>query len=444
MALTGDILAFRDAYWSYKNDVLEPTEAEMRTLLGRWRSHEHWAKHRRGHVPGLTIPSPVQRTDFRIKRLESVEDKIRRHPATFPDGWAPASFRQMDDALGVRVVIYFLSDFSLIHDELHLLSDDLEIQSDPRPKAYLPDGLTARLNLGAVDRKDKPSGYASIHYYCRLRRSSIDIEDRPWIEVQVRTLAEDAWAEVHHLIGYKREKDTMVEVEEETRIISAQLKVIDEHFDLLRMRLGRAQETAAPPGNKDQLNAENLPVLLLEMDLMADQREIDGLLRAMASRGIQSAGELRARATPQRLALIRRQWLAETSRQAQTFDVVGVLGTITATAEDSELEQRIEEWAAVANRWRRRRDDGDLDRLIRALRYHGLAEAKTIAALASSERLAAIRTTWIEVTTHPPTTFQIVSILAVLERGGTHDEVVHRTRVIAELTLSGRPASQRS
>jgi putative GTP pyrophosphokinase len=437
MDLPGDILAFREAYWQHKNEVLEPTEAEIRTLLGRWRSHHYWARHhRQGHVPGLTIPSPVQRTDFRIKRLESVEDKIRRNPTDFKDGWVPASFHKMDDALGVRIVVYFLSDITLIHHELHSLAEDLEIRSDPRTMAYLPEGLPQRLNLGEVDREDKPSGYASVHYRCRLKRSVIDLDERPWIEIQVRTLAEDAWAEVHHLIGYKRERGTMVEVEEETRIISAHLKVIDEHFDLLRMRLGRAQEASSRPEDEDRLNAENLPVILQEMDLKADQREIDGLLRAMVSRGMLNAKELRTRATHERLALIRSEWQKLTGRPAQTFDIIGVIGTIPATAEADELKQRIKEWAEVANRWRRRRDDDDLDRVIRALRYHGVAEAKTIAALASSVRLSTIRSTWLGVTGHPPTSLQMVSVLAMLKRGSSDEDVASKTRAVAECMSS--------
>jgi ppGpp synthetase/RelA/SpoT-type nucleotidyltranferase len=89
--------------------VLETTEAEMRALFGRWRSHHYWERHHnQGYVEGRTIPSPVQRTELRIKRLESVENKIRRHPTTFEDGWSEASFRKMDDVLGARIVVYFL------------------------------------------------------------------------------------------------------------------------------------------------------------------------------------------------------------------------------------------------------------------------------------------------------------------------------------------------
>jgi ppGpp synthetase/RelA/SpoT-type nucleotidyltranferase len=172
---------------------------------------------------------------MRIKRMESVEDKFRRHPDKYGTDWDAARFRTMDDALGVRVIVYFLSDFTLVHNELHSLADDIEVLGDPPTTAYLPAGLPERLNLGLVDRKDKTSGYASLHYRCRLRRSEVPLEQRPLFEIQVRTLAEHTWAEIHHLIGYKREKETSVEVEEETRIISSHLKVIDEHFDLLSL-----------------------------------------------------------------------------------------------------------------------------------------------------------------------------------------------------------------
>lgn len=154
-----DILAFRDAYWDYKNQILEPSEAAMRTIFVQWRIHQYWAKHHnQGHVPGLTVPSPVQRVNLRIKRLESVENKIRRHRKTFREGWSEASFRKMDDALGCRIAVYFLSDFTLIHNELHSL-DDLEISSGtsvPMGSSSRSQVSTYRATSSRPDRLRRP------------------------------------------------------------------------------------------------------------------------------------------------------------------------------------------------------------------------------------------------------------------------------------------------
>jgi ppGpp synthetase/RelA/SpoT-type nucleotidyltranferase len=373
---------------------------------------------------------------MRIKRMESVEDKFRRHPDKYGTDWDPARFRTMDDALGVRVIVYFLSDFTLVHNELHSLADDIEVLGDPPTTAYLPAGLPERLNLGLVDRKDKTSGYASLHYRCRLRRSEVPLEQRPLFEIQVRTLAEHTWAEIHHLIGYKREKETSVEVEEETRIISSHLKVIDEHFDLLRLRLGRAQMNAPKPKGKTKLNAENLPVILGELNLLADQREVDGLLRSLASRGIRQVKDLRDRATPHRLDLIRKEWQQLTGRPAQTFDVTGVLGTISPTASNDEVRAKVKEWAAVANRWRRRRDDEQLDRTLRALRHHGVTEAADIERRASTSRIQIIRAAWKDTCGSAPTSFQVLTVFSLLDGSSSDDQVQVCTQALAELIRS--------
>jgi ppGpp synthetase/RelA/SpoT-type nucleotidyltranferase len=411
MSLHDDILAFREAYWGYRNDVLAPTEAELRAVFDRWRRHHYWERHEGQGYQGITVPSPVQRTDIRIKRLESVEDKIRRHPDSF-EGWTAASFQMMDDVVGARIVVYVLSDFTLVHNELHSLADDLEICTNPRTMAYLPPDLPARLGLGNVDCEEKKSGYASVHYRCRLRRSVVDPAHRPWIEVQLRTLAEDAWAEVHHLIGYKRDKDTFVEVEEETRLISAHMKVIDEHFDLLRNRLADAQ-SAAHPRNKHKINAENLPAILREVGMRIDQREVDGLLRAMTSRGIRTVKEFRARATTERVALIRSEWFRITERKATAFDIAGVLGNLTPKASVADTKKRIEEWANVANRWGRRREDEDVYRLLRALRYHGVRNSKAVSALATHEHLSTIRSAWTAGVGREPSSLETISVLSL-------------------------------
>ena len=440
MGLPGNILQFREAYWAYKNDTLDVTEAELRRAFGRWNSHHYWRKYRaEGYVPGVTIPSPIQRVDYRVKRLESVEDKIRRrYPDQFTGGWVPASFEEMDDALGARIVVYFLSDLTLIHRELHDLEDQrlIEIRREPPVRAYLPPGLPERLDLHDVDRQEKESGYASVHYYCRLIRSVVDDRRRPWFEVQVRTLAEHVWAEVHHLIGYKREKDTQVEVEEETRIISAQLKAIDEHFDLLRMRLGRAQERIKRPRLADRVNAENLPHILAELNLLADQREIDGLLRSLASRGIRNVKEFRARATRDRVSLIQQEWRRVTRRDARTFDVIGVVGTIDAGASGADVKRRTQEWARVANRWGKRRDS-DVERLLRALVDFDVPETKRLRSVASSHCVEVIEHAWNEVTGERPSATEVLAVLATLKRASEDDTVAERSRSMAKLVEAG-------
>ena len=99
--------SFLQAYEQYVSGILKPTRDELKALFRRWRDPEHWVK----FVPAarLVSPSPIQRAFSRIKRPESVVDKIYRRSEFFPDGLVAKSFEHMTDALGARIVVYFMS-----------------------------------------------------------------------------------------------------------------------------------------------------------------------------------------------------------------------------------------------------------------------------------------------------------------------------------------------
>jgi putative GTP pyrophosphokinase len=193
---------FVTEYEAFVRDVLDPTAAEVKAQF-KWRDPVYWSKYSTDRLPA---PSPVQRVHVRVKRPESAMDKIFRQPTLYPGGLSSRSFRAMTDTVGARVVVYFLSQLPLVHREL-LGHPGIEISSQVPPKAYMSQELKVRLGLdlpGAV----KDSGYNSVHYVIRLKDSRLPIEKRPWFELQVRTLAEDAWAEIHHVLGYKPNKRT--------------------------------------------------------------------------------------------------------------------------------------------------------------------------------------------------------------------------------------------
>ena len=345
---------FRDAYKRHREEVLEPARDELKAELRTWKHELRWSAHRNGDA---IIPSPVQRTRVRIKRLESIEDKIARHPDRYPGGLTRDNLLSMDDLLGARIIVYFVSDLPLVDRELHQ-SPQIELSRADPPKAYLPRDLALQLGMTDIKREDKKSGYASVHYQACLAESRLG--SSPQFELQVRTLAEDVWGEIEHILGYKPDKQTALQVSREFRILSKQLGAIDEQFALLyhRQRIHRKQieiDPEAPP------NAENIPKALAEMGLSVAQDEVDGLLKVMASRGIETVGELQARGTPERLHALKKTWQKETGRPSRTFDVIAVLGTIGVDATAAEVRAKTAEWATVAKEWSKRTDDADLD-----------------------------------------------------------------------------------
>lgn len=286
---------------------------------------------------------------MRIKRPESAADKILRKSADFPRGLIPDSFLSMNDTLGARVIVYFLSHLPLVDKELRS-NDAFEISTQCPPIAYLSHDLTTQLSLGNLDRRDKDSGYASIHYVLRLADSSVPKNSRPWFELQVRTLCEDIWGEIEHILGYKPGKRTSFAVRKQFHIISQELSAIDQHFNFLFEELSRFQEESSFR-DSDPLNAENLPPVLSEVGVGCAQKEIDGLLKVLVSRGVATVGDLRSVATDRRLTIIRNTYRREEGRPPINFELVANLGNLVDLDDEGEMVARIKAQIAYLKVW---------------------------------------------------------------------------------------------
>lgn len=348
--------SFLNDYEAYVRDVLEPTRQQMRTFFGLWRRSDYWSK--TTQLSRLPSPSPIQRVRIRIKRPESVVDKIARKPVLFPDGVAISSVETMRDAVAGRIIAYFLANLPLIDREVRT-NENLEISEAEPPVAYLSADLVSRLGLSHLRREDKDSGYASIHYILRFRGGDLPRERRPWFELQVRTLAEDLWGEVEHVLGYKPNKRTSFAVRKTFQIISSQLSAIDEHFNLLFEELGRFQGEGAV-GDDDPLNAENLPGVLNEIGAGCAQKEIDGLLKLLNSRGIETVGALRETGTARRIETIRHVYLAQEGRSPRNFEIVASLPAIRELQDDAEIANVIQTQIQFLKAWDKLKQDLEL------------------------------------------------------------------------------------
>ncbi len=399
---------FRQAYWDYRAKVLEPTDAAVNKLLRRWKHPSTWTPYKKD-LHGVTVHQPVARFATRIKRLESVEDKIRRHPNSpnFARGMVPESFKNMHDTLGARIVVHVLSDLSLIHE---LLQTEESIVLTEEAKAALPPHTAGDLGLSDVRVESPPSGYASIHYRVRLAEKASGATENPVFEIQVRTLVEDAWAEIEHLIGYKREAKS-VEVGKSFFILSQQLGAIDSHFDLLNENMRRAQDLAyeGAQAEEAELGPDTLPgaLLRLEPDLVCNQREVDGMLRALKSYGIVTVRDLNSRGKGH-ITDIRRFWKRISGRPAQTFDVISVLTCVRA---DISTEDAVREAVDRGGRWRRRRDSLDLEKLLRALRDSGYGEIADQVGTYETGDVQDVRRGWKEFGGSQPSAFEILMAL---------------------------------
>ena len=149
--------------------------------------------------PDLTqSPQVVHSVKSRMKNLQHLREKIQRKFST-EDPITPENiFDRITDIAGVRVLHLYQAQFPQIH---HAISQKLDSQDwilYETPKAYTWDPESQDFFIGqGLNVEVKESLYTSIHYVIKPR------EDSPVsCEIQVRTLFEEIWGEIDHLVNY--------------------------------------------------------------------------------------------------------------------------------------------------------------------------------------------------------------------------------------------------
>ena len=144
----------------------------------------------------------------RIKEVNSLINKIRKNNILRP-------FEQVHDMVGFRVVCLFLADLETI-------------------------GNAIKTKFNAFEEDDKINkeefnvfGYMSLHIKAKLKNSSIQgISDIPF-EIQVRTIAQDAWASISHHIDYKT-NSVPDKFKRDFHALSGLFYVADTHFSFIK------------------------------------------------------------------------------------------------------------------------------------------------------------------------------------------------------------------
>ena len=324
---------FLAEYEQYKEQTLKPTHDELKNLLRSWEKPEYWNKYTTGK--GVATPSPIRMTMTRIKHPEKVVDKIFRKSDIFTKGLSFASIRKMHDVIGARVIVYFSSQLPLIDKELRS-SNMFDISEDSPPEAYLDADILARLGLSHIEQKYKESGYTSIHYTVRLRGSSIPEQERPYLEIQVRTLAQELWCELEHVLSYKPEFRTNLSAKRRFQILSKEVGAIDEHFNLLYEDLIHNQEIASYQ-DSDILTFENSPKVLMEIGIQCALTELNPILKILFSRDIKTIEDLLNIATPRRLITIRNTYISTIGHAPDNLELISALASLKG-AETIEIE----------------------------------------------------------------------------------------------------------
>lgn len=132
---------------------------------------------------------------YRVKDTEHLLEKIiRKNPEYRKRGdcLSKGNYeRYVTDLMGIRILLLFKSDWIYVH--AHLMERYKDMLLEP-PFAHIRKGDDDHLYQGKVAIKDnKP--YRSVHYV-------IGAENGVAVEIQVRTLYEEAFSEIDHKLRY--------------------------------------------------------------------------------------------------------------------------------------------------------------------------------------------------------------------------------------------------
>lgn len=333
MKLSRNLKIFLGEYHAYEKRILNPTLEEVNAYLRELEKPEYWKKYTISK--DVATPSPIRMIMSRIKQAEKVVEKIFRKSSNFPEELTMESVKQMHDTIGIRIIVYFSSQLSLIDRELRN-SKVLEMDENNPPEAFYDHDKLSSLGLSHIRSSQKESGYSSIHYMMRLKESTLPKEERPLFEIQVRTLAQELWCELEHVLSYKPETRPHFSAKRRFQILSKEVAVIDEHFNLLYEELMHNQETATYK-ETDLLTFENTPKVLAEIGIQCALTELYPITKTLFSSKIQTVKQLLSLATPIRLLTIRNTYISKTGHAPNNIELISALALLKG-AKSREVE----------------------------------------------------------------------------------------------------------
>lgn len=122
---------------------------------------------------------------YRLKSFDSWYHKILRRVSTSPQD---REWTLVTDLLGIRIVCPFMADIPVV--EQHIAQEFAVVERE----------------MKGAEFSFKEFGYESLHYLVKLPQDvveSFNVPDSLVCEIQMRTILQDAWAEVEHELVYK-------------------------------------------------------------------------------------------------------------------------------------------------------------------------------------------------------------------------------------------------
>lgn len=179
------LVGLYDHYCKYVKDDLELKAPQL---------HEEMLK-----IKGAYI------VKYRVKDPEHLVDKVIRKRADKDDGRIITKenyLDEIDDFIGLRILHLFKNEWEPVCKSI---LDKYELNENP--KACYREGDSKeyidRCRELEFELKTKTAGYRSIHFIAKVPFFGREFK----CEIQVRTIFEDAWSEIDHLVRYPNNTD---------------------------------------------------------------------------------------------------------------------------------------------------------------------------------------------------------------------------------------------
>lgn len=161
----------------------------------------------------------------REKSIESITQKCKKIVRSPDSGETVYKYtdpkNQLTDMAGVRIVTYTISEVPIVGRVIEKLFEiDNENSIDKRSVLF-----------------DDRIGYLSVHYIVSLKDSDNEYAKYEGMkcEIQVRTVLQDAWAQIFHDRQYKPfgMEDPSEDLKRETNLVAASLELLDTEIEML-------------------------------------------------------------------------------------------------------------------------------------------------------------------------------------------------------------------
>lgn len=159
--------------------------------------------------------NPIESIKTRLKSPESIAKKLNKKGLSMSPEMVE---RELHDVAGVRVICSFL-------DDIYMLSDCLVNQAD----------------VTLIEKKDyiknpKENGYRSLHLIIEIPIFLHDHTRNMKVEVQLRTITMESWADLEHKLRYKKDlsEEVQTHIGEELAECAALCNTLDKKMQSVK------------------------------------------------------------------------------------------------------------------------------------------------------------------------------------------------------------------